>query len=170
VQIFRSSPLRVRIPRASRKWSPHLCLTLYHAALTLSSTGGWPRSGPAVLVMYLSWGSCPLGRKGSIRASPGAVKSPSRALCGLLYRAAHLPAPPHKTTGSIGSDLLSHPVTRAVPSALGSLTAGFGMEPGVPSPPIPPREPVCHHMPAPLRAAPLQLNRMQMPLPQTRCD
>jgi hypothetical protein len=33
----------------------------------------------------------------------------------------------------LGDDLLSHPATRAVPSALTSLTAGFGMGPGVPS-------------------------------------
>ena len=32
-----------------------------------------------------------------------------------------------------GSDLLSHPVTRAVPSALVSLTTGFEMGPGGPS-------------------------------------
>jgi hypothetical protein len=30
-----------------------------------------------------------------------------------------------------GGDLLSHPVSRAVPSALKGLTAGFGMGPGV---------------------------------------
>src|SRR5688572_31309270 len=30
-----------------------------------------------------------------------------------------------------GSDLLSHPVARAVPSAVEGLTAGFGMGPGV---------------------------------------
>ena len=33
----------------------------------------------------------------------------------------------------VGSGVLSHPVTRAVPSALVSLTTGFGMGPGVPS-------------------------------------
>ncbi len=36
---------------------------------------------------------------------------------------------------SLGSDLLSRPVSRAVPSALEGLTSGFGMEPGV-SPPL----------------------------------
>src|SRR5438876_330971 len=35
----------------------------------------------------------------------------------------------------LGGDLLSHPVTRAVPSALEGLTSGFGMGPGVPPPP-----------------------------------
>lgn len=35
--------------------------------------------------------------------------------------------------GRVGSGVLSHAVTRAVPSALVSLTAGFGMEPGGPS-------------------------------------
>ena len=30
-----------------------------------------------------------------------------------------------------GGDLLSHPVARAVPSALTGLASGFGMEPGV---------------------------------------
>ena len=39
----------------------------------------------------------------------------------------------------LGNDLLSRPVTREVPSALESLTAGFGMCPGVPSPPVSPR-------------------------------
>jgi hypothetical protein len=34
-----------------------------------------------------------------------------------------------------GDDLLSHTVTRAVPSALGSLTSVFGMGTGVSSPP-----------------------------------
>jgi hypothetical protein len=33
----------------------------------------------------------------------------------------------------VGNGVLSHPVARAVPSALVSLTAGFGMGPGVPS-------------------------------------
>ena len=31
----------------------------------------------------------------------------------------------------LGGDLLSHPVARAVPSALTGLASGFGMEPGV---------------------------------------
>ncbi len=31
----------------------------------------------------------------------------------------------------LGGDLLSHPVPRAVPSALTGLASGFGMEPGV---------------------------------------
>ena len=35
--------------------------------------------------------------------------------------------------GCVGNGVLSHTVTRAVPSALVSLTAGFGMGPGVPS-------------------------------------
>ena len=47
-----------------------------------------------------------------------------------------------RKTGSLGSDLLFRPVSREVPSALESLTAGFGMGPGVSSPPLPPREPV----------------------------
>jgi hypothetical protein len=38
-----------------------------------------------------------------------------------------------------GSDLLSHPVTRAVPSALEGFTSGFGMGPGVSPPPWPPK-------------------------------
>src|SRR6478736_6092681 len=38
-----------------------------------------------------------------------------------------------------GGDLLSHPVARAVPSALEGLTSGFGMGPGVPPPPWPPK-------------------------------
>lgn len=37
-----------------------------------------------------------------------------------------------------GSALLSHPVTRAVPSAKEGLTSGFGMEPGVSLPLLPP--------------------------------
>ncbi len=35
---------------------------------------------------------------------------------------------------ALGNDLLFHPVTRKVPSALESLTAGFERGPGVPSP------------------------------------
>lgn len=38
-----------------------------------------------------------------------------------------------KRKGIVGSGVLSHTVTSAVPSALVSLTAGFGMEPGGPS-------------------------------------
>ena len=52
-----------------------------------------------------------------------------------------------KETGFPGDDLLSHPVSGAVPSALGSLTAGFGMGPGVPSPPRSPEKPVVPHYP-----------------------
>jgi hypothetical protein len=37
-----------------------------------------------------------------------------------------------------GGVLLSHPVARAVPSALASLTSGFGMGPGVSLPLWPP--------------------------------
>src|SRR3954465_4306706 len=37
----------------------------------------------------------------------------------------------HTTWGRFGGDLLSHPVARAVPSALTGLASGFGMEPGV---------------------------------------
>ena len=40
---------------------------------------------------------------------------------------------------SLGSDLLSHSVSGAVPSALEGLTSGFGMGPGVPPPPWPPK-------------------------------
>ena len=39
---------------------------------------------------------------------------------------------------NVGSDLLSHTLTSAVPSALEGLASGFGMEPGVPPPPQPP--------------------------------
>ena len=38
-----------------------------------------------------------------------------------------------------GGDLLSHPVTQAVPSALEGLTSGFGMGPGVSPPLWPPK-------------------------------
>ena len=38
-----------------------------------------------------------------------------------------------------GGVLLSHPVPRAVPSALKGLTSGFGMEPGVSPSPWPPK-------------------------------
>ena len=37
-----------------------------------------------------------------------------------------------------GSDLLSHPVTKAVPWALEGLTSVFGMGTGVAPPPLPP--------------------------------
>jgi hypothetical protein len=41
---------------------------------------------------------------------------------------------------SLGGDLLSHPVSRAVPSALEGLTSGFGMGPGVTPPLWPPKQ------------------------------
>jgi hypothetical protein len=37
----------------------------------------------------------------------------------------------HPAVVVFGGDLLSHPVPRAVPSALTGLASGFGMEPGV---------------------------------------
>jgi hypothetical protein len=37
-----------------------------------------------------------------------------------------------KEKGRVGSGVLSHTVSSAVPSALMGLTAGFGMEPGGP--------------------------------------
>ncbi len=40
---------------------------------------------------------------------------------------------------NFGGDLLSHTVTRAVPSALKDLTSVFGMGTGVPPPVIPPK-------------------------------
>ena len=40
---------------------------------------------------------------------------------------------------SLGGDLLSHPASRAVPSALEGLTSGFGMGPGVSPPLWPPK-------------------------------
>jgi hypothetical protein len=39
-----------------------------------------------------------------------------------------------KKKSLFGNDLLSQAVTHQVPSALTSLTSGFGMGPGVPSP------------------------------------
>ena len=45
------------------------------------------------------------------------------------------PQPKAVLSKSLGGDLLSHPVSRAVPSALEGLTSGFGMGPGV-SPPL----------------------------------
>ena len=38
------------------------------------------------------------------------------------------------TKDRVGDDLLSHAVTRILPSALAGLTSGFGMDPGVPPP------------------------------------
>jgi hypothetical protein len=49
-----------------------------------------------------------------------------------------------KDTGFPGDDLLFHPVTRAVPSALKSLASGFGMGPGVPSSLQSPEKPVVY--------------------------
>ena len=40
----------------------------------------------------------------------------------------------------VGNDLLSPGVAPSVPSALANLTAGFGMEPGVASPPKSPKQ------------------------------
>ena len=47
----------------------------------------------------------------------------------------------------VGNDLLSHTVTRILPSALAGLTAGFGMGPGVPPPLVSPTN--CYSPPAP---------------------
>src|SRR5205807_126665 len=47
----------------------------------------------------------------------------------------------------LGGDLLSHPVTRAVPSALEGLTSGFGMGPGVSPPLWPPKRPLSSRPP-----------------------
>ena len=53
----------------------------------------------------------------------------------------------------LGGDLLSHPVTRAVPSALRGLTAVFGMGTGVSPSPWPPKTQQLHTSgPPPLRA------------------
>jgi hypothetical protein len=40
--------------------------------------------------------------------------------------------------GRVGSGLLSHGVAPILPSVLAGLTAGFGMEPGVPPPLVSP--------------------------------
>ena len=50
-------------------------------------------------------------------------------------------APPQgrRFVKSLGGDLLSHPASRAVPSALEGLTSGFGMGPGVSPPLWPPK-------------------------------
>jgi hypothetical protein len=60
---------------------------------------------------------------------------------------------------SLGSDLLSHPVSRAVPSALEGLTSGFGMGPGVPPPLWPPKRRSRGADPATLVAAEADLSR-----------
>lgn len=55
-------------------------------------------------------------------------------------------ARPHEGAGPKvfpGSDLLSHPVTRAVPSAQEGLTSVFGMETGVSPPLWPPENSLC---------------------------
>src|SRR4029450_10521937 len=52
---------------------------------------------------------------------------------------------------SLGGDLLSHPASRAVPSALEGLTSGFGMGPGGSPPLWPPKRlwslPACRNPP-----------------------
>ncbi len=47
-----------------------------------------------------------------------------------------------KRRGIVGDGLLSHRVAPALPSTLVALTAGFGMEPGVPPPLLPPTIPL----------------------------
>ena len=66
-------------------------------------------------------------REGNQKRTPLAVRSEGHVSLGI-----------EKREGWVGSDLLSHKVALAVPSALVSLTAGFGMEPGGPSPLKPP--------------------------------
>ena len=78
---------------------------------------------------------------------PGALGCPSRgASCRNLGRYARPgpgndEAPPQgrRFVKSLGGDLLSHPASRAVPSALEGLTSGFGMGPGVSPPLWPPK-------------------------------
>ena len=53
-----------------------------------------------------------------------AVVHPASAWCGAGWMTA-------TREEMFGGDLLSHPVSRAVPSALTGLASGFGMEPGV---------------------------------------
>ena len=62
-------------------------------------------------------------------------------------------APPHgqRFVKSLGGDLLSHPASRAVPSALEGLTSGFGMGPGVSPPLWPPKRSGAPGMPEPSR-------------------
>src|SRR6266498_3811896 len=86
-------------------------------------------------------GCGPGGRRGAARGRRAlGMASPSVPACP-AGRALNEREPPEG--GSLarcsGSDLLSHPVARAVPSALEGLTSGFGMGPGVSPPPWPPK-------------------------------
>ena len=67
-------------------------------------------------------------RNAGDRARPG-PETPKRRLDGRRFGK------------SLGGDLLSHPASRAVPSALEGLTSGFGMGPGVSPPLWPPKHP-----------------------------
>jgi hypothetical protein len=102
--------------------------------------------------------NAPVGtqRKTAVSASgQSAAESPARMRQARLARQARRPGPslPRKdlrnaeTPARIrrgfsmnwGGDLLSHPVSRAVPSALEGLTSLFGMGRGVAPPPLPPQ-------------------------------
>jgi hypothetical protein len=59
----------------------------------------------------------------------------------VLAEAVSQPAQKETARDRVGDGLLSHAVTRILPSALAGLTSGFGMGPGVPPPLLSPTLP-----------------------------
>ena len=90
-----------------------------------------PRAGRAAGRRERS-GCAWLSSTGRILPEPGPARTP---------RPGNDEAPPQgrRFVKSLGGDLLSHPASRAVPSALEGLTSGFGMGPGVSPPLWPPK-------------------------------
>ncbi len=109
----------------------------FPAGLSYSPTLASPASAPRAPAGHTNHG----GRAGSSRGRPGVIHPARRfaarrevAACGLLLRWAWKSESPAVSCRALilpGDDLLSHTVASAVPSALRSLTAVFGMGTGV---------------------------------------
>ena len=67
---------------------------------------------------------------------PMAAEMPIEMICRKRVEATEIGGLYERMSGDV---LLSHKLTRAVPSALKGLTSGFGMEPGVSLSPWPPK-------------------------------
>ena len=124
---------------------------------TLSRGGpGWPRHqsgrndlarhGGGVPTGCGCWHLWPGGGRGAGGGRVVGGCPPSGAWCRNLTSRARLGPETTKRrldgrrfVKSLGGDLLSHPASRAVPSALEGLTSGFGMGPGVSPPLWPPK-------------------------------
>jgi hypothetical protein len=103
------------------------------SALGRPSAGGAPGTVRLRLVVLHEAASC--------RNPPPARTPPAASEPEPVAGSGNDEAPPQgrRFVKSLGGDLLSHPASRAVPSALEGLTSGFGMGPGVSPPLWPPK-------------------------------